>query len=46
MPQYRRKGYDFTTMFDTPPSPDHWEPVEEPKKAAPVAPVAPDTKES
>ncbi len=43
MPQYRRIGsdFDFSTSFDQPPSPEHWELVEDkPTKAkAPATPV-------
>lgn len=35
MPQYRRIGHDFTTLFDAPPNPEFWEPVAEKSKAKP-----------
>lgn len=44
MPQYRRIGHNFTTFFDSPPSPDHWEPVED--KPEPKPAKAADPKES
>ena len=46
MTQYRRKGQDWSTNFDTPPSPDHWEPLETPKPPAPAVAADPEPKES
>jgi hypothetical protein len=48
VPQYRRIGHDFTTRFDQPPSPEHWELVEdEPAKpAAKAARTEPEPEES